>query len=493
MSQFRERLTPHHLRQIWWVTRDLAEVLLRDLPDLCSWFVLREELTESEPLNLEALGPALGMPGTWLSAETARQELHRAEERLSAALNESTAPSALLPLVRSVVSALEPESLRTEAPAHALLLLRLLDSSWAGLSDPDDGAAEPGASAPPRIQMLGLRARLHELSGADDRAEHDRTRRLALQQRAGDAAGATDTLLSLAHRAARTGRTVEARRWLAQALPLIESSGSPQMLAVARHELATLDAQQGDVAAARQGYTAALQLREQIGDLRGEADILIALAALDVFQGDLVGARAGCHRALALYQQLGARLGEAGCRESLGLLLLAEGAVGEAFRSFVGVLRAHETLENVLGCEAAYGYLARCAARAGQVDQALLLAEESLAIGRRIQDRFGEAINLELQARLWLARHEFLPAAAAALLLAARLREIGREEQARPWAELTEQVLAQLPETLRDVLTEQPDAVRGAALEEAAARLAAEGRGLLDAPPAAGSEPNAAV
>ena len=60
-------------------------------------------------------------------------------------------------------------------------------------------------------------------------------------------------------------------------------------------------------------------------------------------------------------------------------------------------LAVAQGIADELGNQAALGYLARVAASLEHHDQALLLAEESLEVGRRIADRYGQCITLQLQ------------------------------------------------------------------------------------------------
>ena len=192
-------------------------------------------------------------------------------------------------------------------------------------------------------------------------------------------------------------------------------------------------------------------------------------------QDELESAAQHYAAALPIYREIRARLGEAGCLQSLGLLELAAGRAGGAFRGFISVLSIHKEISDSAGEQAALGYLARTAAGAGQAEQALVLAELSLAVGRRIRDRFGQTITLQLQIEIWLQARNFAPALAA-MLLCRELRRAIRDPQAEQHSELLAQVLPTLPEEFRQVLEEQPEEVRAAGVAEAARRLKEAGR-----------------
>jgi hypothetical protein len=91
------------------------------------------------------------------------------------------------------------------------------------------------------------------------------------------------------------------------------------------------------------------------------------------------------------------------------------------------------------------------------VDQAILLAEQSLSIGRAIQDRFGQTINLELQARIWLEQQDVPGLVGAAAVLTALFRQIGPPQKLQMWGDLVSQRSQSLPEEIRAVLSSEPE------------------------------------
>ena len=158
-----------------------------------------------------------------------------------------------------------------------------------------------------------------------------------------------------------------------------------------------------------------------------------------------------------------------------------------AFRRFLEVLGIHCDIRNALGEQSALGYLARAARAAGEADQALALAERSLDVGRRIDDRFGHTITLALQIAVWMEAQS--PVALAAMILYRDLcREIGDRVRAGRYEPFLDQVLPKLPEEVRQAIEAPPEEVRRRAVEEAEERLRASGRDPFDPPESAGGE-----
>ncbi|MDS4042367.1 MAG: hypothetical protein RKP20_14465, partial [Candidatus Competibacter sp.] len=165
------------------------------------------------------------------------------------------------------------------------------------------------------------------------------------------------------------------------------------------------------------------------------------------------------------------RLGEANCLQSLGLLLLARNEPAAAFGRFLNVLAVFQEIRDGLGEQAAFGYLARTAATAGHADQALALAERSRQIGRSIDDRFGQLINLELQISLLGNAEEMEAALAAALLhqqLAVASQDQNKIERYRPWLE---QVRQSLPAEAWRPIEQNAEAILARAVAAAERRL----------------------
>jgi len=110
-------------------------------------------------------------------------------------------------------------------------------------------------------------------------------------------------------------------------------------------------------------------------------------------------------------------------------------------------------------------------ATAGHVDQALALAERSRQIGRAIDDRFGQLINLELQTSLLGNAEEMEAALAAALLhqqLAVAIQDQNKIERYRPWLE---QVRQEIPADVWEQFEQNAEALLAQAAAAAEQRL----------------------
>ncbi|WP_438031406.1 tetratricopeptide repeat protein [Sorangium sp. So ce204] len=240
--------------------------------------------------------------------------------------------------------------------------------------------------------------------------------------------------------------------------------------------LGDLDMRVDDLDTARASYTLALPIFREIRDRLGEANCLKSLGDLDMRVDDLDAARASYTLALPIFREIRDRLGEANCLQSLGLLALAAGEPREAFQRFLEVLARHREIRNRVGEQAAHGYLARAAAAVGALDQALILVERSLDIGRRIHARFGQRITLELQLRLFSSLKDDRAFLATALLLRDLCTSLREVERAQGYAALLEEAQRTLPAEAWADLQQHAEAIRLAAVAAASQRLQDAGR-----------------
>lgn len=163
--------------------------------------------------------------------------------------------------------------------------------------------------------------------------------------------------------------------------------------------------------------------------------------------------------------------------------MLTVGNTTQAFQRFTEVLELYSDIEDAMGQQAALGYMARTAHAAGDSDQALMLAEASLQLGRRINDRFGQSITLQLQLQIWQSSKATMPLIAVTALLPNLLTEIGDSRGSSQYGAMLEQIKPHLPEETFRELEENAEAVRAGAIGEAQARFEKTGRELF-APPA---------
>ncbi|WP_437907184.1 tetratricopeptide repeat protein [Sorangium sp. So ce327] len=237
-----------------------------------------------------------------------------------------------------------------------------------------------------------------------------------------------------------------------------------------------------DLEGARKAYDGALPIYREIRARLGEANCLKSLGDLLMRVDDLEGARKAYDGALPIYREIRARLGEANCLQSLGLLDLVSGAPSLAFQRFLEVLRAFQNHTHQLGQQSAHGYLARAAAMAGALDQALLLAEASLALGRRIQDRFGQRITLSFQMALFQQLNDVSGLLATTILLRDLHTILGEQAEAQQCSAFLEEVQKACPQEFWVSVLQDPESVRKHSIAAARDRFTGVGRGMYDPP-----------
>ena len=109
-----------------------------------------------------------------------------------------------------------------------------------------------------------------------------------------------------------------------------------------------------------------------------------------------------------------------------------------------------------------------------------MLAESSLDLGRKIQDRFGQTITLSLQIETWIDSQNFGPALGAMLLYVELANEINDPRMAARFAPILDQIMPSLPAEHRMALEQNPEQFRLAGIAEAAKWMQEKGVELLD-------------
>lgn len=209
-----------------------------------------------------------------------------------------------------------------------------------------------------------------------------------------------------------------------------------------------------------------LALAKITKDAYGEANCLKALGDLNLRLADLDGAQKAYDAALPIYREIRARMGEANCLQSMGLLMLANKSYDQAFQQFGKVLELHIKIENALGQQAALGYLARTAYAAGASEQALVLSEDSLNLGRHINDRYGQTITLQLQLEILQSLEMEMPVLAIVILLRNLYLEISNKEGAAQYEEISAQVKKNMPAAEFTELEQNVEAIRADAINK---------------------------
>ncbi len=218
-------------------------------------------------------------------------------------------------------------------------------------------------------------------------------------------------------------------------------------------------------------------LARQKGDRLGEANCLKSLGDLRMREDDLSGARKDYELALPICREIRDRLGEANCLQSQGRLMLMNGNSEEAFQRFRNMLNLYAGIGSLQGQQNAFYLLATTAQTAGQPDQALLLAEDSLEIGRKIPDKYTQMLNLQLQMQIWRAA-ENIPAFAASMILIRDLMKSIGNPQFQHYHAAISQMQAAMPNESFEQIARNAEAVRTAAVEDARKRFSQTGQDL---------------
>ncbi|WP_437585227.1 tetratricopeptide repeat protein [Sorangium sp. So ce1000] len=457
---------------------DRAATLSRVAPDL---FDVRSGTCEVEALPGATLGDAAGLASP---PEEARRPAGSVDE-----LDELRATAARL---REAMAS--PEAPPPAALADAWLNLGrkllvhhyALDEALACSREARrlaEGIGYHGAVAAALVLEGNVAMYRDDLEGSRKAYEHG----LEISRAAQDRLGEANCLMSLGDLDMRVDDLDAARTSYTLALAIFHEIRDRLGEASCLRRLGDLDMRVDDPDAARTSYTIALAIFREIRDRLGEANCLQHLGDLDMRVDDLDAARTSYTLALAIFREIRDRLGEANCLQGLGLLALAAGEPQEAFQRFLEVLARHREIRNQVGELAVHGYLARAAGAVGAPDQALILAEISLDIGRRIHARFGQRITLELQLRLFSSLQDGQASLATALLLRDLCTSLREVDRAQRYAALLEQAQRALPAEAWADLQQHAEAHRQAAVAAAAQRLQDAGRDpyALPSPPEA--------
>lgn len=142
LNFYREALASFPLCQIWWMTHPFAEVFLRSIPDLNSWFMLRLSLLEA--IIQEAAYEQPSVAPSNVDFDEAREQSQQYVERFETAHANNSPVSALVYLAIAATASLHNAGLQTEEKQLAKALLGNMDTllSECGLSevkfDPDN-------------------------------------------------------------------------------------------------------------------------------------------------------------------------------------------------------------------------------------------------------------------------------------------------------------------------------------------------------------------
>lgn len=358
------------------------------------------------------------------------------------------------------------------------------------LFDIRSGTCEVEAAPSLPLDGLGkLASRPWELRGPprpvrETLDEIDRLRALMASAEPPPATALADAWLKLGWELLRSYMTVEALTAALEAQHLAERAGYQSGLATALLLEGEAAMHMDDLRVAKKHYQHALILYRSNQDRLGEIRCLNSLGDLALQVSDLDTARDAYRLALITSQDIRHRLGEANSMQGLGLLDLAAGQLGEAFRRFLWALERYREVQSQLGEHDVHGYLAQAAARAGALDQALVLADTSLELGRHVRDRFRQAIILELQLAIFRQQKNLTASIATAHSLQDLYVMLDDTESAEYYASIIRPAPELLQPEVWSELQRNPDAIRHAAIKTARERLHQAGRDPYDPPPA---------
>ncbi|ETX02289.1 MAG: hypothetical protein ETSY1_04155 [Candidatus Entotheonella factor] len=143
-----------------------------------------------------------------------------------------------------------------------------------------------------------------------------------------------------------------------------------------------------------------------------------------------------------------------------------------------------------MGQQAALGYLARTAYASDSLDQALILAESSLELGRQITDRFGQSINLELQLQIWQETQQNEALIASIFLLRDLHAQMDNQRKVEEYESYIQQIASQVPLDQLQQIEQHAESIRQQHIAEAKARFDATGRDLFEPPPSPVADPD---
>jgi predicted ATPase len=261
----------------------------------------------------------------------------------------------------------------------------------------------------------------------------------ALSARAAQMAPEVQMRLLYAHAIVNdaAGELTRAEALARQALDIARAIGSPVAVATVESSLATVLLKRGQAAEATPLLRSALAVFERIGRLHDIARLSNTLAVAGLWAGELPTAEAAARRALAVFSEIGYAAGQSAAGDTLGQILLRQGARQEGIAQLRAA--ADAVAHGVLPVEARF-----------HLSQALIDAAELDAARVEVQ-RIVAEVERDPSAAPAIVRYALL----AAALLA---RDRGRTDTARA---LAEAVLAD-PHLEHD-LREQALSISGAA------------------------------
>jgi tetratricopeptide (TPR) repeat protein len=159
---------------------------------------------------------------------------------------------------------------------------------------------------------------------------------------------------------------------------------------------------------------------QSLGDLRRRVDSLRGAEGADAL-------------ARIVFRHIENSLDEAAQRQNAGHVALAQGDHTKALRLYTEALRVHLSVQDHEGASADFGYLGRVAMAAHLPDRAVMFYESALNLHRRVNDEWGAFLDLQSQAKAFMAHGHHAVAGLAGLQAATVLgRTIADASADRP-------------------------------------------------------------
>jgi predicted ATPase len=210
------------------------------------------------------------------------------------------------------------------------------------------------------------------------------------------------------------GEHVPATTLFEKALALFRELGDRDGVAALYNNLGVIALHRGDYARAMELIEASLTLRREQRDIWGIATCLNNLGATAGKQGDNAQAQSYYRESLDLYRQLGNKTGVAFTLNNLGDVTLLQGNNDQAYTLYAEALAVRRELGDRVGVAASLARLGAVALRQSNATEAQLLYGESLTLLWELGDKERIAENLmgfaaiaaaqkqlERSARLW--------------------------------------------------------------------------------------------
>lgn len=187
-----------------------------------------------------------------------------------------------------------------------------------------------------------------------------------------------------------------ARQSLSEALPIVNSLGSPYEVSTVKLSLGDLVAESGDVAAAVSLYREALRSFRMLGDKRNQANCLIGLGGLYQLSGRHAEAVESHRAALDFARAIGAAHEQTVAYRGLGTSEAAAGDQEAAIRHLREAIAIADRTQDVHEAVVSREALADVLLAAGDRQSAVRVLEQAVTFGRA---EGGEALRVEARLR----------------------------------------------------------------------------------------------